>query len=195
MTDLDLTPIKARLNAATPGPWENDGGGEVGQHWSSPKPLASIVSTEVSCMAYCYGGSAAGVIRDEDADFIAHAPTDIAALVAEVERLQELACTCPWTPESTWFVYGDAVEPGSQREHDPWCPIHHGDDVKPVSASVQITRLIEADSESAEHVRRVGCGHPDHSHPCPDREEWRGECGEALAEIVAGLERALGEPR
>ena len=89
MTALDLDPIRARLAAATPGPWENDGGGEVGQHWSSPQPLASIVSTEVSCMAYCYGGSAAGVIRDEDADFIAHAPTDIAALLAEVERLRK----------------------------------------------------------------------------------------------------------
>ena len=33
-------------------------------------------------------------------------------------------CTCPWTEPSTWTTYGDATEPGSQREFDPYCPEH-----------------------------------------------------------------------
>lgn len=85
--DLDLDAIKARVEAATPGPWKADGG-EVSQHWSRPEPWQEVVSTEVSCMSYCYGGTARGVERDADAEFIAHARTDVPALVAEVERLR-----------------------------------------------------------------------------------------------------------
>jgi hypothetical protein len=40
-------------------------------------------------------------------------------------RSRELAqCECPWTDESTWTRYGSAVEPGSQRQYDPSCPVH-----------------------------------------------------------------------
>ena len=88
LTDADLDAIEQRANAATKGPWENDGGGEIGQHFSLPEPWATVVSTDVACMSYCYGGSAAGVERDEDAEFIAHARSDVPALVAEVRRLR-----------------------------------------------------------------------------------------------------------
>jgi hypothetical protein len=33
-------------------------------------------------------------------------------------------CTCFVTPEHTWFRYGSAVEPGSQMEWNPDCPVH-----------------------------------------------------------------------
>ena len=33
-------------------------------------------------------------------------------------------CTCPWTPEHLWTRHYGAVEPGSQRELDPFCPVH-----------------------------------------------------------------------
>lgn len=71
---LDLEAIKARAEAATPGPWERR------------------ITTFTSCgvqgpeMAiYDEGGHG-----EEDAEFIAHARTDIPALVAEVERLRQL---------------------------------------------------------------------------------------------------------
>ena len=64
----------ALANQATQGPWEADGC-EVTQHWSRPEPWQTIVDTEVSCMDFCYGGSAKGVERDEDAEFIADART------------------------------------------------------------------------------------------------------------------------
>ncbi len=84
---MNLEEIEARLAAATPGPWDADGT-EVSQHWSRPEPWLTIATNEVDCMAYCYGGRGRGVERVEDAEFIAHAPEDIRALLAEVKRLQ-----------------------------------------------------------------------------------------------------------
>lgn len=74
---LDIEPIKARLAAATPGPWqtivtvETDIGTEH-------------LVTEADMDASCIGTSP----QAADADLIAHAPTDLAALIAEVERLR-----------------------------------------------------------------------------------------------------------
>ncbi|MHB8406220.1 MAG: hypothetical protein ACYDCJ_12435 [Gammaproteobacteria bacterium] len=65
---LDLDAIEARANAATPGPWdtdEYDGG------------LRSTVT-------------AGPITSDEDYDFIAHARTDVPALIAEVRRLRAI---------------------------------------------------------------------------------------------------------
>ena len=88
LTDAYLDAIEQRANAATDGPWDYDGCGEISQHFSLPEPWATVVSTDVACMAYCYGGSAAGAERDEDAEFIAHARDDVPRLLAEVRRLQ-----------------------------------------------------------------------------------------------------------
>ena len=91
MSAADWLAERRRIEqAATKGPWENDGGGEINQHFSLPEPWATVVSTDVACMAYCYGGSAAGVERDEDAEFIAHARDDVPALLAEVRRLRAM---------------------------------------------------------------------------------------------------------
>ena len=83
----DLEAIKARAAAATEGPWEWDDP-TIGQHWSRPKPWATVVDDKVSCMAYCYGGSSSPIKSDADGQFIAHAREDIPALLYEVERLQ-----------------------------------------------------------------------------------------------------------
>ena len=84
---LDLEAIKARAAAATEGPWEWDDP-TIGQHWSRPQPWATVVDDEVSCMAYCYGGSSSPIKSDADGQFIAHAREDIPVLLAEVERLR-----------------------------------------------------------------------------------------------------------
>lgn len=74
---LDLEPIKAKEQAATPGPWEVNGSphdrhmATVGRHYITTPNRA--------------GRSA----RNEAiAEFIASARTDVPALVAEVERLR-----------------------------------------------------------------------------------------------------------
>jgi hypothetical protein len=87
MTDDELAAIDARLQAATPGPWE------VKSHrfakylyidaiLAPPAPdgqQVRIVETDEGC----------GPPSPADAELIAHAPTDLAALVAEVRRLQD----------------------------------------------------------------------------------------------------------
>ena len=80
---LDLDPIRARLAAATPGPWHAYGNtlaAEVGRCTCSPHYGAH----ERSC-----GLEDIGQVVESDAELIAHAPADLAALVAEVERLRE----------------------------------------------------------------------------------------------------------
>lgn len=103
---LDLEPIKARLAAAVPGPWR------AHDH----REMARLNEDPAEWIGYAwvgYGGDEdgrfQGVVADldsrkdaskewrerrqHDAAFIAAAPTDIAALVAEVERLRAVETT------------------------------------------------------------------------------------------------------
>ena len=91
MTARDfLAAVQQRADAATDGPWEADGT-EVSQHWSRPQPWETVASNEVACMAYCYGGSARGVEREADAQFIAASRTDVPRLVAALTAALDLA--------------------------------------------------------------------------------------------------------
>lgn len=83
---LDLEPIKARIARATPGPWrvkETDprsihrGTVQVEEH-------GRVIETVAEC--YCGGYEGHGL---RNAELVANAPTDLDALVAEVERLRE----------------------------------------------------------------------------------------------------------
>lgn len=77
---MDLQPIKEALNNATPGPWVADGQ-ELDETYSgslylySPAANEPVLSTSLML---------------EDAILIANAPTWLAQLVAEVERLRGL---------------------------------------------------------------------------------------------------------
>jgi hypothetical protein len=79
MTDAELNVIRERAEAATPGPWVN-----VGSDVAAPRRPTEPFS--------CYGNyreildEANGC--DDDLEFIAHARTDIPALLAEIERLK-----------------------------------------------------------------------------------------------------------
>lgn len=75
-TEIDLAAIKARVEAATPGPWEAQDDGEI----FAPEQdgwWPSVVRADMSTAASA-----------EDAAFIASAREDVPALVAEVERLR-----------------------------------------------------------------------------------------------------------
>ena len=76
---LDLDAIKARLAAATPGPWEEEreGGGYPTGVVYGPDCTVTSCDSEPGTIHQC-----------TNAIFIANAPSDIAALVAEVERLK-----------------------------------------------------------------------------------------------------------
>lgn len=71
---IDLNPIKARLDAATPGEWK------TGTN-SQRKGLQNIVVQNEGATEYV-----ATYLYPDDADLIAHAPADLRALIAEVEQ-------------------------------------------------------------------------------------------------------------
>lgn len=74
VNDSELATIKARAEAATPGPWEWGGDVLFGRdNWDGP-----LLATRVDGQ------------RPEDADFIAYARADVEVLLAEVERLRGL---------------------------------------------------------------------------------------------------------
>jgi len=93
MTDptLDLDAIKARADAATPGPW-------VAAVGSGPKRRQQQVASlgvasmrgqgEAGCIAVFARVAVGGGRRADDAEFCAAARTDVPALVAEVRRLR-----------------------------------------------------------------------------------------------------------
>lgn len=103
-----LDEIKKRLEAATPGPWESKWDTQRfqrdGYPWSTFAigPMHGIPedpSQGADKVRYLEVASR----RNADADLIAHAPTDIAALLAEVARLREDAKKIQDEPEL--FVY------------------------------------------------------------------------------------------
>jgi hypothetical protein len=87
---MDLEPIKKRLAAATPGPWR----AQEFDSYPGDEGSAIVGGYSVGLVAYAVRpdfGAASGYDEaqcDRDAQFIAHAPTDIAALIAEVEKLK-----------------------------------------------------------------------------------------------------------
>lgn len=81
---LDLQPIEYRLAAATPGPW----GVSFNPIPPGGKPVAQVNTIVILSDEPLYGSPI------EDAELIANAPTDLAALVAEVERLRKEVQQC-----------------------------------------------------------------------------------------------------
>jgi hypothetical protein len=86
MQTSDLEAIKARLAAASPGPWH---------HGSVDDRLHAVFDANADgeiCTLYDVDGEGfpADAFQGDaaNAELIAHAPTDLAALVAEVERLR-----------------------------------------------------------------------------------------------------------
>lgn len=84
MTAPDLAAIRARLAAATEGPWSQ-------RHYPDDvgiKVFSTVPHRRVGVRLIIAGWG--HVLRKADADLIAHAPTDLAALCDEVERLTHL---------------------------------------------------------------------------------------------------------
>ena len=154
---LDLEPIKERLAAATPGPWFADDDGGV-----STEPHAyTMTSTPVVDTEGC------GMGNPKDAIFIANAPEDIAALVAEVEQLRELPSVqhC-WKNDGTAYC-GDTNAkpffPASVEESNavPACSICHkrvchsqADENATLQAQIEAdSDVMFAQREEMEHLR------------------------------------------
>ena len=102
MTPKQLAEIKARVEAATPGPWEFETDSDI-DGFSYVEWVEHIISKSVTIERYkhTYPGRQYQIIiasmtenetqgKEEfaNATFIAHARQDVPALVAEVERLR-----------------------------------------------------------------------------------------------------------
>ena len=90
--ELDLAPIKSRLEDATDGPWEwIDPTTLVG--WEGPDDYRHnvyVLEVEHDNGCECRKGCTLYEMSEADRTFVANAPIDIAALIGEVERLREL---------------------------------------------------------------------------------------------------------
>jgi len=80
---LDLNAIRARADAATEGPWYFGGDTAVAQEMFQNHEL--IVSPTYPIIEFEPGEQG-----EADAEFVAHARTDVVALLAEVEQLSSL---------------------------------------------------------------------------------------------------------
>ncbi len=97
---LDLAAIEARANAATEGPWE-DNGSSIDRHWSvGGQPVIELLSHNRG-----YESHETLEWKEADRAFIAHARSDVPALVARVRELEaQLADALKREDETqTWF--------------------------------------------------------------------------------------------
>ncbi len=88
MTPEQLAEIAARLAAATPGPWyrkEMNGYTDDYVETSHPDYQTKPHGQHIADVGYAAGHPKQNF--SNNAEFIAHAPTDIAALIAEFKRL------------------------------------------------------------------------------------------------------------
>lgn len=116
MTDEALGAIEARLQAATPGPWRWD------RDESDDEDCGGFRGPDGRLL--CYFGRSEQYYRtqgeephDQDRALIAHAPTDLAALVAEVRRWRT------WARENEAHINGActiASIHGAPYQGKPW---------------------------------------------------------------------------
>lgn len=89
---LDLEAIKARVDKATPGPWWIDSHGMACvSHAGETATVIFIIDRDQMGKARRQeNGNLSAWPNDNDATLIANSPTDLATLIAEVERLNSL---------------------------------------------------------------------------------------------------------
>jgi len=78
-----LGEIKARLENATPGPWQN----RNPRIWGGQGLYDEVIAPgPVDCTTHCYGGTSQVELTETDAEFIAAAPVDVRWLLEHVEQ-------------------------------------------------------------------------------------------------------------
>lgn len=97
MSPDELKAIRARLAKASPGPWPVKRASYVSPFLDRDEAVESI--GPVAAFSNSERGDAFLSIGDEDAAFIEHAPSDVSALIAEVERLRAILKRVEWGPE------------------------------------------------------------------------------------------------
>jgi hypothetical protein len=142
LTEQQLDEIDARQQAATPDPWMPRAEtyphlviqGPEGSH---PSDAEGIISTNLA------------VNEGADADFIAHARTDVPALLAEVRRLRSRTLTEGEYNAAWHAVEGAAGEEGA----DPGTVLHAVLDRLRIGwQDTEETHVVADDSDDPEHL-------------------------------------------
>lgn len=115
MTGQQLSEIEARANAATPGPWEHCGCGEI-----VAVRRNEDVGEFTEDLTYGYSGEYGdmhGFHEEADAEFVAFAREDLPRLVAEVRRLRAALVTAALPQEALYATEmdGTALSPAVKQ--------------------------------------------------------------------------------
>lgn len=81
--------IKARIEAASSGPWKSDYGERVAIDFPTPEEYDSSKAVYDAGKYSAYGLIPHGIVHKNDADFIAHARQDIPDLLETIDELEE----------------------------------------------------------------------------------------------------------
>ena len=165
MTDDEIEAIRARLASSTPGPWKasTDDAGDVVVWGPDEDWLANVgnwarqhpgIDADAAARQFVETRDAA------DATLIAHAPTDLAALCDEVERLR------------AWLLRGGKLTDEELKALKPWrrrlgivgndnSVTYNGDDIVSVARvplDDDVARLIEEQNALLDEVIRLRAG-------------------------------------
>lgn len=137
---IELDALRARANAATDGPWERYGDGSHEVYCA-----ANFEDTAYEPPDVTYGSD-----RPADAEFIAHARTDVPELIDEIERLQEAAERIPKLlfneEQHALEIYNEGIS-GGRAADDPMM-IHLNGRILGLQRARDIAaRVLEGDSD------------------------------------------------
>jgi hypothetical protein len=135
ITTEDLAAIKARAEKATPGPWTT-GGGATEVYGADDQWLVQMIADGT----------------EADAEFIAHARTDIEQLVAEVERFHELL----GEDERDRDIAASLINAGRERVADAFERLTYTTALKEAVAELEATKAKLAEAEQRITAIRLG---------------------------------------
>lgn len=124
---IDLEPIKERLRNTTPGPWKKDRSWWITgpRHmWRDNPAQNNTFSDQLICQINGPSSDRNNAVGDQE--FILSAQTDIAALIAEVERLRMALDAERHKVEMRLDL--DAIEQRIKRAHEKVSALCHGDE-------------------------------------------------------------------
>ena len=119
-----LDEIEARTTAATEGPWEWEGEAKAEWELGANSLVPSRRPDDPVLYGYGYDASGIEVENPADAEFIAHARTDVPALVAALRAVLELHAPTPSDiyPNDVCH-HPHCTDPTDQMEQSHWpCP-------------------------------------------------------------------------
>jgi len=169
ITPTRIAEIRARLEAATPGPWEWTGNALD----QSENPYQEVISTEVSCGAYCLGGMWAPGIDEDDKALIANAPADLADLLAALDAAQAERDTLDNAGLTAAMQCDAAISRASQIEAE---------------RDAATARAEQAEAERDKYINDLELSAGALSVPCPAP-------GTDMARVLVSLRMAQAETR